>query len=165
MPLVAASGFLLTVAPAFAPNSFWKHEQMYYATFKVREFESLFYKINTFLQKTITGIRLRAKRIFLVNIKYTYFSILFLAFAAPFLCYFQRLLVVKKNWSNFCYIVLLHLSAQKEYLRFLKLYFKLEMLIFLSFVVSFTGKISQNPWMGKIWVFPSIFQELGKIFT
>ena len=138
---------------------------MYYATFKVREFESLFYKINTFLQKTITCIRLRAKQIFLVNAKYTYFSILCLAFAAPFLCYFQRLLVVKKNWCNFCYIVLLYLSAQKEYLRFLKLYFKLEILIFLSFVVSFTGKISQDPWMGKIRVFPSIFQELGKIFT
>ena len=27
-----------------------------------------------------------------------------------------------------------------------------------------TGKISPDPWMGKIWVFPSIFHELGKIF-
>ena len=28
--------------------------------------------------------------------------------------------------------------------------------------MGFTGKISQNPWVGKIWVFPSIFRELGK---
>ena len=25
-----------------------------------------------------------------------------------------------------------------------------------------TGKISQNPWVGKIWVLPSIFHEMGK---
>ena len=60
------------------------------------------------------------------------------AFTVSFLCYFQnlQLLVVKKIWTNFCCIVLLHLWAQKECLRFLKSYFKLEILIFLSFLAS-----------------------------
>ena len=40
----------------------------YYATFKVRKCESLFYKINTFLQKTTTCIGLQAEQIFSVNI-------------------------------------------------------------------------------------------------
>ena len=40
----------------------------YLATFKVRTFESLLYKINTCLQKTTTCIGLRAEQIFSVNI-------------------------------------------------------------------------------------------------
>ena len=40
----------------------------YYATFKVRKFESLFYKINTRLQKTIACIGSDAEQIFSVNI-------------------------------------------------------------------------------------------------
>ena len=28
----------------------------------------------------------------------------------------------------------------------------------------YSGKISPDPGVGKIWVFPSIYQELGKIF-
>ena len=40
----------------------------YYATFKVRKFESLFYKINTCLQKTTTCIGLQVEQIFSVNI-------------------------------------------------------------------------------------------------
>ena len=40
----------------------------YYATFKVRKFESLFYKINTSLQKTTTCFGLRAEQMFFVNI-------------------------------------------------------------------------------------------------
>ena len=61
------------------------------------------------------------------------------AFCGLFVSYFQKLqlLVVKKFWTKFCCIVLLYLWAQKECLRFLKSYFKLEVLIFLSFVVSF----------------------------
>ena len=39
-----------------------------YATFKVRKFESLFYKINTRLQKTSVRIGLRAEQIFSANI-------------------------------------------------------------------------------------------------
>ena len=111
----------------------------YYATFKVRKFESLFYKINTFLQKNTTCIRLRAKQIFFVNIKYTYFSIQGVTFAVLFRCYFQKLqlLVVKKFLTYFWCILILYLWAQKVCLRFLKSYFKLEILIFLSFVVSF----------------------------
>ena len=111
----------------------------YYATFKVRKLESLFYKVNKCLQKATTCIGLRAEQIFSLNIWYTYFSILGVAFTIPFLCYFQKfqLLVVKKFWTNFCSIVLLYLWAQKLRLKFLKSNFKLEILIFLSFVVSF----------------------------
>ena len=102
------------------------------------KFESLFYKINTCLQKATTCIGLQAEQIFSVNIYYTYFSILGVAFTVSFLFYFQKfqLLVVKKFWTNFCRIVLLYLRAQKICLRFLKSYFRLE-IIFLSFVVSF----------------------------
>ena len=66
----------------------------YYATFKVRKFESLFDKINTSLHKATW---LRTEQIFSVNI-YSYFSILDGAFTVPFLRYFQKLqlLVVKK---------------------------------------------------------------------
>ena len=117
----------------------WSNVLRYYATFKVRKFESSFYKINPLLQKTNTCIGLRAKQIFLVNIKYTYFAILGMAFAVPFLCYFQKLqlLVLKKIWTTFCCIVLVYIWAQKVCLRFLNSYFKLEILIFLSFAVSF----------------------------
>ena len=52
-----------------------------YATVKVRKFKSLFNKINTFLQKTTTCIRMQAEQIYSVNIKYTCFSIVGVAFA------------------------------------------------------------------------------------
>ena len=110
----------------------------YYATLKVRKFESLFYKINTCLQKTATYFGLRVEKIFSVNI-YTYFSILGVDFTVLCLCYIKKLqlLVVKKFWTMICCIILLYLWAQKVCLRFLKSYFKLEILIFLSVVVSF----------------------------
>ena len=42
---------------------------MYYATFKVRKFESFFYRINKRLQKTTTCIGyMQAQQIFSVNI-------------------------------------------------------------------------------------------------
>ena len=65
------------------------------------------------------------------------FTILGVAFAIPFLCYFQKLqlLVVKKFWINFCHVVLLYLWARKVCLRIPKSFLKLEILIFLSFVV------------------------------
>ena len=69
----------------------------YYATFKVRKFELLFYKINRFLQKTTTCTGLEAEQIFSVNTSSTHFSILEMDFAVPFLRFFQKLLVVKKN--------------------------------------------------------------------
>ena len=96
------------------------------------KFESLFYKNNTCLEKTTTCIGLQEEQIFSVYIQCTYFSILGVAFTIPFLCYIQKLQprVVKKFWTNFCCIVLLYLWAQKVCLRFLKSYFKLEMLIF-----------------------------------
>ena len=91
-----------------------KFSLRYYAIFKVKKFESLICKINTCLQKTATAV--------------------------PFLCYFQKLLLlmIKKFWNNFCCIVLLFVWARKVCLRFLKSCYKLEILIFfLSFVVSF----------------------------
>ena len=42
---------------------------------------------------------------------------------------------LKNFWTNFCCIVLLYLWARKVCLRISKSYFKLEILIFLSFVV------------------------------
>ena len=109
----------------------------YYATFKVRKRKLLFYKINTCHQKATTCIGLRAEQIFSVNKQYTCFSILGVAFTVPFLCYFQKLqlLVVKFFWAN-C-IALLYLWAQKVCLRFLKYCVRLEILIFLYFVVPF----------------------------
>ena len=78
-------------------NFHWEIETLrYYATFKVRKFKSLFYKINTCLQKTTTCIGLQAEQIFSVNIQHT-FSVVGMAFMDPYLYYFQKLqLVVKK---------------------------------------------------------------------
>ena len=47
------------------PNLNFQFVLRYYATFKVRKFDSLFYKINTLLQKTNTCIGLRAKQIYI----------------------------------------------------------------------------------------------------
>ena len=106
----------------------------YYATFKVRKSESLFYKINTFLQKITTCTGPQGEQILSVNVWYAYFFNL----GRIFLCYFQNLLlfVIKKFWTNFCCIVLLSLWATKMCPRFLKSYFRLKIFIFLSFVVS-----------------------------
>ena len=50
-------------------NLLWKALTLrYYATFKVKKFGSLLYKINTCLQKTTSCIGLRAEEIFSVNI-------------------------------------------------------------------------------------------------
>ena len=110
----------------------------HYATFKVRKFESLFRKISKCLQKTTSCIGLRLEQIFSVNTNIHVFSILRLAFAILLLCYFQKLqLLVEKNiWTDFGCILLLFVWSQKVCLSFLKSYFKLEILTFLSFVMS-----------------------------
>ena len=63
----------------------------YYATFKVRKFESLFYKINIFLQKIITCIGLQTEQILYVcyiQIKfyqfYLYITYIFFNFGRDF---------------------------------------------------------------------------------
>ena len=110
----------------------------YYATFKVRKSGSLFYKINTCLQKTTTCIITSRANILSKYIIYIFFN-----FARGFYGSFPMLFpkapayCCTKFWTNFCCIVLLYLWAQKSCLRFLISYFKLEILIFLSFVVSF----------------------------
>ena len=48
-----------------------------------------------------------------------------------------QLFEIEKFWNNFYCIVFLFKWAQKVWVRFLKFYFKLEILLFLSFVVSF----------------------------
>ena len=65
----------------------WQLFLRYYATVKMRKFESLFYKINTCLQITTTCNELRAQQIFSVNISYTHFSILGVTFTFPFLLF------------------------------------------------------------------------------
>ena len=94
--------------------------------FKVRKFESLFYKINTCLQKTTTGIGLQAEKIFLVNIQYTYFSILGVAFMVPFLCYFQKLqlLVVKKILLIFAAVYTSIIMSSKSVSQIFKILFQ-----------------------------------------
>ena len=102
---------------------------------------------NTRIKNTFTknyhlpGIEGRANILFEYSIYiYIYiYSFLGMAFAILFRCYFQKVqvLVIKKFWETFCYIVLLFLWAQKACLRFLKFSFKLDMLIYFSFVVSF----------------------------
>ena len=59
----------------------------YYATFKVRKFESLFYKIHiskTRLQKTTTCLGLRVEQIFSLNIQYIYIFIFGCGFCGSF---------------------------------------------------------------------------------
>ena len=111
----------------------------YYATFKVTKFEPLFYKINTCLQKNYHLHWIAGRATLLCQYLIYIFSILGVAFSVLSLCYFQKLqlFVVKKFWNSFCCIVLLFVWAQKECLRFLQSYLKLEPLIFLSFLVSF----------------------------
>ena len=106
----------------------------YYASFKVRKFESLFYKIKIFLPKNYHLHWIAGKAYILYKyIMHIFFSILGVAFAVPFLCHFQKLqlLVVKKFLNKICYIVLLFVWAQKICLRILKSYLKLAMLIIL----------------------------------
>ena len=108
----------------------------------MRKCESLFYKINTCLQKTTTCTGSQAEQILSANIWYTYFSILDVPFAILFLCYFQKLqlLAIKKFWTNFLDCTLIFISA-KGVSQIFKSYFKLEILIFFSFVVFFSRYI------------------------
>ena len=62
----------------------------YYATFKVRKFESLFYKINTSLQKATTCIRLQAEQVFSKNISYTHFFNFWRGFCGSFSMLFPK---------------------------------------------------------------------------
>ena len=125
-------------------RSWWPFNESFWlavilrAAFKVRKLESLFYSINTYLQKTTTCIGLQAEHIFSKNTQYAYFFDFGHGFCR-FLSMFQKLhlLVVKRIGTNFYCIVLLFVWAQEVCLRFLKSHFKLEMLIFLSFMLSF----------------------------
>ena len=96
-------------------------------------------RVDPFLLKTTTCIQLQGEQIFSGNIKYTYFfSILGVAFLVSLLSYFEKrqVLVVKKFEIIFAALFFC-LYELKNCLRFFKSYFWLEILIFLSFVVSF----------------------------
>ena len=85
----------------------------------------------------------------------------------PFLCYFQKLqlLVLKKLRNNFNCTFLVFAWAQKACLRFLKSYFKLEILIVLSFLVSFlAGGFMELGHVDKLFVeYPRKKVPQGKI--
>ena len=75
---------------------------------------------------------LQTEQILSVNIQYTYFFNFGRGFCSSFSVLFPKppLCLIKKKLNNFCCIALLFEWAQKPYLRFLKSYFKLEILIF-----------------------------------
>ena len=91
----------------------------------------------TYLQKTTICIGLQAEQIFSVYINKYFFFNFGRGFWGSFSIFFQ-LLAIKNFWNNFYCIVLLFVWAQKVCRRHLKSYFKLEVLIFLSFMVSFS---------------------------
>ena len=121
----------------------------YYASFKVRKVDLLFYKIITFLQKKkkkkITAcIGLQVEQIlyiYICHICYIYviyiqFCEWGLLFAVPFF------FVISKSssflwWKNFAALYFYLYELKKWFPRFLKSCFKLEILLFLYFVVSF----------------------------
>ena len=90
---------------------------------------SLLYKIDTPLQKPTTCIGRLADKIFTREIQYIFFSVLGVNFVAPFLYFFQKLqlLAIKKFRNNFC-ALFFYLYELKMCLRFLKSYFRLEIL-------------------------------------
>ena len=95
-----------------------------------------------YLKLESTSIRLHVEQIFYLNIEYTSFFNFGRGFfwaCDSFTILFPKVPAYcgKRNWNNFCCIVLLFVWAQTECLIFLKSYFKLEILIFLSFAVSF----------------------------
>ena len=114
-----------------------------YATFKARKFESLFlfWKIITYLQNYHlhwivgrTNILCKYSTNMFFQFQMWLLRFFFYAFPeAPASCDKKK----KKNGNNFYCIVLLFARAQKACLRFLKSYFKLDVLMFLSFVISF----------------------------
>ena len=80
----------------------------------------------------------QAEQVFSVTIWYEYFSNFGRGFWGSFSMLFPKASAsCGKKKKFFCCIVLLFVWAQKVCLRLLKFYFRLEILIFLSFVVSF----------------------------
>ena len=76
------------------------------------------------------------------NILSKYVIQLFFCFGCGFCGFFPTLFTkAPALWTNFCCIAILYLWAQKVSLRFLKSYFKLKILTFLSFVLSFLANM------------------------
>ena len=95
-------------------------------------------KLMHFCKKLPLGWDCRQSKysLYIYNIRFLNFG---RGFCTPFSMLFRKAPASsgKKFWNNFCCIVLLFVWSQKVCLRFLKSYFKLEILIFLPFVVSF----------------------------
>ena len=87
----------------------------YYATFKVRKFCSCSTKWIHVCKKLPLVLDCGQSKYYLEKFNIYIFSILGVAFAVPFVCFFQKLqlLVIKKFWDNFWWIVLLFVWAQK----------------------------------------------------
>ena len=105
----------------------------YYATSKVR-------KLMHFCSKKLP-LHWIADRANILCKYVIYFFNFGCAFAASFLCYFQKLqlLVVKKFWSNFCFIVLLFLWSEKVSQIFKTLFQTRDINIFVLRGVFFSG--------------------------
>ena len=110
----------------------------YYATFKVRKFELLLYKINTCFQKNyhlhwIAGrVNILSKDI--INI------FQFWTWLLRFLSYIiskSYSFLLQKHSEQIFATLYFYIYELKKCLKFLKSYFKLEIIIFLSFPVSF----------------------------
>ena len=108
----------------------------YYATFKVRKIESLFYKINTCLQKTTTCIGLQVEQIFSVNTKYIFYFNFGPGFCGSFSVFFHKLQLLVINFF-FNWIVLLFVWVKKV-LQISKILFQtgdINIFILVSFLV------------------------------
>ena len=117
----------------------------YYVTFRVRKFKSFFYKINTCLQNYhLYWIAGRA------NILSKYIIYIFFNFGRGFCLRFlsyvfskRSSFLLEKNFGLIFAALFLYIYEVKKSqivsncLKFLKSYFKLEILIYLFFVVSF----------------------------
>ena len=114
------------------------------------KFELVFYKINTYFQKTTTCIGLQAEQLFSVNIWYKYFFNFGHGFYCSFFIVFPKAphSCVKKSEIIFAALCL-YLYELKNCFRFFTSNFKLEIWIFLSFVVSFLVEIKLLFWQKK----------------
>ena len=137
----------------------------YYATFKVRKFDSLFYKIDTCLQRTTTSNGLKSKQIFSVNIWCIFFNF-GRGFCGSFSMLFPQVSAFcdTKNWNKFWCIVLLFACAQKVSQIFKILFQKGDIKNALSGLRKFLATESPLKMMKNVFYFISKALFVLKIF-
>ena len=137
----------------------------YYATFKVRKFDSLFYKIDTCLQRTTTSNGLKSKQIFSVNIWCIFFNF-GRGFCDSFSMLFPQVSAFcdTKNWNKFWCIVLLFACAQKVSQIFKILFQKGDIKNALSGLRKFLATESPLKMMKNVFYFISKALFVLKIF-